>query len=122
MGPTKSFTISGASSRCRLVKFGGSDGVVAQADAATAKIVGALAPDVDPADGDRVDVTLGGFCKIQLGGAVTRGDLLTSDANGKAVAAAPGAGVNNSVIGRAQVSGVDGDIVDHFLTLGSLQG
>ncbi|EHN77499.1 hypothetical protein SMCF_2974, partial [Streptomyces coelicoflavus ZG0656] len=46
---------------------------------------------------------------VEYGGPVTRGARLTSDAEGRAVAAAPAAGQTVEIIGRAMVSGVLGD-------------
>ena len=59
---------------------------------------------------------------VVLGGAVTRGDLLTSDANGAAITATAAAGTNIRVIGIALVSGVAGDIIPVLLNPTSFQG
>lgn len=72
--------------------------------------------------GERVRARLYGISEVEFGGTITQGELLTSDANGKAVAAAPAAGVNNRVIGIAMVSGVDGDIGSVALFPGQIQG
>jgi hypothetical protein len=48
--------------------------------------------------------------------------MLTTDSSGRAVTAAPAAGVNNGVIGVAFVSGVLGDIGSVILSQGRIQG
>jgi hypothetical protein len=85
------------------------------------KLIG-ISTDIAAAINERCDVILEGVADVLYGGAVTRGDLLTSDANGRAVTAAPGAGVNNNVIGRALISGVLGDIGQCIISVGSTQG
>lgn len=101
----------------RIVKHGTSDHSVLQANAGTSKICG-VADLGAAAIGDGVDVILSGFKPVQYGGTVTRGDWLTSNSNGEAVTAV--AAANVSVIGRADVSGVDGDICDVFINIQSL--
>jgi hypothetical protein len=117
----KSFTADGAVTKRRIVKPGGADFKVSQATAVTEALVG-VAAELDAADTARIDVVLAGTVEVEYGGNVTRGDWLTTDANGKAVAAAPGAGVNNNVIGRALVSGVSGDIGSMLIAPGRIQG
>jgi hypothetical protein len=118
---TKNFTAAGAITKRRIVKFDASDTTVVQGAAATDALIG-VAAELDVASGERVDVHMVGAVEVEYGGAVTRGDLLTSDANGKAVTAAPAAGVNNGVIGRAMNSGVLGDIGSVHLTPSQVQG
>ena len=89
----------------RIVKYGNADGKVVHSAAAANAHVG-VSGRGDVANGGRVEVARAGIADVEYGGAVTRGDLLTADANGKAVAAADG----NRVIGVAEVSGADGDI------------
>lgn len=72
--------------------------------------------------GEQVRLRLAGISDVELGGTVTQGDQLTSDANGKAVKAAPAAGVNNRVIGIAMISGVVGDIGSVLIQPGQIQG
>jgi endonuclease YncB( thermonuclease family) len=106
----------------RIIKYGAADYGVLQAAAATDKIIGVSMPLVSVVTGDTIEVIFEGIADVKLGGTVTRGDLLTSDASGQAVTAAPGAGVNNSILGRAQTSGVSGDIIPVQLSPGSVQG
>lgn len=105
-----------------LVKLSATtDGQVLAAAAVGDKLIG-VSTDIAAAINERCDVILEGAADVLYGGAVTRGDLLTSDATGRAVTAAPGAGVNNSVIGRALVSGVAGDIGQCIISVGTTQG
>ncbi|HYI40000.1 MAG TPA: hypothetical protein VE053_06750 [Allosphingosinicella sp.] len=121
-GLTKPYTAGGAISKRRFLKFGAADGVVIQATAATDSIIGVSA-DLDVAIGDRVDVFMvGNIAEVDFAGTITRGGFVTSDANGKAVAAAPGAGVNNSYGGQAEVSGVSGDVGMIIVQPGAVQG
>lgn len=119
---TENLEAGAAISAYRIVKHGAADGKVIQGAAATDALMGVADALGAAADGDRVDVITVGVAEVELGGTVTRGGLLTSDANGKGVAAAPAAGVNNRVIGIARVSGVSGDIIDVQLCPGQIQG
>ncbi|MGB0747176.1 MAG: capsid cement protein [Magnetospiraceae bacterium] len=117
----KNFSAEGAITKYRIIKIGAADGGVLQGAAATDAVFG-VATDVGAALGERCDVVMAGITHVEYGGNVNRGDLLVSDANGKAVAAAPAAGVNNRVIGMAMVSAVDGDIADMWLAAHQIQG
>lgn len=117
----KSYKAGAAVPKHRIIKHGAADGEVILGAAATDGIFG-VSVEIDADAGERVDVAVSGPMLIEYGGAVTRGDLLTSDAVGRAVTAAPGAGANNRIIGVADVSGVLNDIVDVFIVPGSLQG
>lgn len=116
----KSYDAGAAVTARRIVKFS-ADGVVIHGAAATDSLVG-VTGQLDAASGDRVDVTRTGMALVEFGGNVTRGDKLTSDANGKAVTAAPATGVNNQIIGIAEVSGVDGDIGSLLISPSTMQG
>ncbi len=102
-------------------KFGADDDTLALAAASTDELVGVF-QHITTTAGERVRVMLTGITRIVLGGAVTRGGWITSDANGNGVAAAPGAGVNAAVIGKAMASGVAGDIVPMLIAPGRIQG
>ncbi|WP_019500836.1 DUF2190 family protein [Pseudanabaena sp. PCC 6802] len=122
MGLAKNFTAEGAIPRYRIFKFGSADGSVVLATAATDALIGVTGILGADAVGDRVDGYLNGLQKVEYGGTITRGALLTSDAQGRAVAAAPAAGANNRIIGTAFVSGVLGDIGFVDVAKGSVQG
>lgn len=120
-GLIKSYTAETAVSPYRIVKHGSADTNAVMATGVNDAMIGVsgqVAGDV----GKRVDITHTGTAEVEFGGNVTRGDFLTSDANGKAVTAAPAAGVNNNVIGRAMCSGVLGDIGSVLLGVGRIQG
>lgn len=117
----KTYTAGGAISAFRIVKLGSNDGEVVQAAAATDLLIGVCA-ELAPASGERVDVHKIGIARVEFGGTVTRGNPVTADASGKAVAAAPAAGSNVRIIGFAEVSAVAGDIADVLLAPGVMQG
>lgn len=106
----------------RIVKWGSADGQVLQAAAATDKAIGVSDNIGQATVNGRVDIVRTGIAEVQYGGTVTRGDLLVSDANGKAVTAAPSAGTNNQIIGRAEKSGVTDDIGEVLIATVSTQG
>ncbi|HFE31886.1 MAG TPA: DUF2190 domain-containing protein [Gammaproteobacteria bacterium] len=120
----KNFTAKGVISRYRIVKHGAADGEALQGAAPTDALLGVidLPSDVAAASDERVDVVTHGLAPVEYGGAVTRGDPLTSDGQGRAVTAAPAAGSNNRIIGFAAVSGVLGDVGLVDISKGSLQG
>jgi len=118
---TKNFVAEAAITKHRIIQLGTADGQVIQGDGVTATMFG-VATELDAAIGERIDVHVAGLPEVEYGGAVTRGDFLTSDATGRAVAAAPGAGVNNRIVGIALLSGVAGDIVGIDLAPGQIQG
>lgn len=104
-----------------LVKPGTIDGNVLVAAAVADSIMG-VTTDIPAALGERTDVILAGVADVLYGGTVARGDWLTTDASGRAVTAAPAAGVNNNVAGRALVSGVLGDVGSITLACNRIQG
>jgi len=91
----------------RIVKPGATDDAVLQGAAATDSLIGVV-EGVAPALGERCDVMLAGIAEVKLGGSVTRGGPVTSDATGQGVAAASG----NRAVGHALVSGVVGDVIE----------
>lgn len=120
-GLTKSYTAEGAISAQRIAKVGANDWGALQGAAVSDKLIG-ITTEVDAASGDRVDVIHEGIADLKLGGTVARGDLITSDASGQGVTAAPSAGTNNRIVGMAIVSGVSGDVIPVLLSIGSFQG
>lgn len=105
-----------------IVKWDTADLKVIVAAAATDKLVGISAPTITVPSGQRVDVVVDGIAQVTAGGSITRGDPLTSDANGKAVTAAPAGGSNNRLIGFAEVSAASGDIFPVRISQGFMQG
>ena len=94
----------------RLVKHGAADGTVVQAAGHDAPIIGVSNQVSAAATDPGVDIVRGGIPEVEYGGAVARGDPLTSDADGKAVKAEALAGEEEWIAGFAEVSGASGDI------------
>ena len=104
-----------------IVKFGSTDDYAVLAAASTDKLMG-VSGNVAGGAGERVDIIKSGIADVVAGGTFARGDLLTSDAAGKAIVAAPGAGTNARIIGIAEASAVLNDIVPMLLAPCSMQG
>ncbi len=104
-----------------IAKFGADDDTMSQATASTEELVGVF-QHTTSGSGQEVRVMLNGISRVKLGGTVTRGGLLTSDANGKAVAIGAVAGTNYAVIGRAMASGVADDIIPVLIAQSRAQG
>ncbi|MDH5298672.1 MAG: DUF2190 family protein [Desulfobulbaceae bacterium] len=119
---TENFDAEAAVNPFRLVKPGTADGQVVHGAAATDAVFGVSDSLGAAAAGDRVDIHTAGVADVEYGGTVAAGDPLTADANGKAVKAAPAAGVNNRIAGFARVAGVAGDIGAVQLAPGQIQG
>jgi Uncharacterized conserved protein (DUF2190) len=120
-GLTKSYTAEAAIAAQRIVKVGAADYGVLQAAAVGDKLIG-VSTEIDATTGERIDVIHEGIADLKIGGTVARGDLLTSDASGQGVTAAPAAGTNNRTIGVALISGVTGDVIPVLVAPGSFQG
>ncbi len=117
----KSFNAGGAIAANRLVRHGAADDLVLQAQAATDALVG-VTTRIAASVGERVDVVMGGTADVELGGSVALGGPLTADAQGRAVTAAPAAGVNHRIVGYALAAGVAGDRVLAKIDPGVVQG
>lgn len=120
-GLTKSYVAEAAVNPFRIVKFGATDGAVLQGAAVGDKLIG-ISTEIDAAIGERLDVVHEGIADLKLGGTVARGDFLTTDATGQGVTAAPAAGANAQIIGKAMASGVIGDIIPALVAPSMLQG
>jgi hypothetical protein len=118
----KTFRAGGAIAERTLVKFGANDDEVVQAAAATDLIIGVCVQPGGAASGARCDVVIDGIAEVLCGGAITRGAAVTSDAAGKAVAAAPGAGTNNRIVGFALRTYANNDVGDVLVSQGVMQG
>jgi len=119
-GLTKTLIAGAAIAAYRIVKFGAADTAVLQAAAATDLSIGVS--DLGGASAEPTDVIVEGIAVVEYGGDVTRGAKLTADADGKAIAAAPAAGVNAQVIGIAMLSGVAGDLGSVRISPSVMQG
>lgn len=130
----KNYNAAAAVTVRRLVRFDATtpNPNVQHATAATDNIIGVsdMAADSQPAGtpnifavGNRVDVVLLGVTEVEAGAAFAAGTLLTADATGRAIVAAPAAGVNNRIAGVAlQPANAAGDIVQMYVNPMSLQG
>lgn len=116
----RSYVAGAAIAPYRIVQFSGTS--VIQADSATDLSVGVTRELGADALGDRVDVWHDGIAYVEAGGNVAIGAQVTSDAVGRAVTAAPAAGVNNRVIGIALQAAVSGDIFDVLIAPCLIQG
>lgn len=116
----KSYTAGAAVNPSRFVKHGSADYEAIQATDASAAILGISAENVAAASGQAVDVVKAGLAFLELGGTVTRGDILIPDANGKGVAAIVTAGTEQHVGAIAEVSGVAGDIIPVLVQAGAV--
>lgn len=121
-GLVKTYTASAAIVKHRIVTHGSGDRVATQAAASTGLLIGVSDSIGAAAAGDPVDIIRSGIANVEYGGTVTRGQKLTADASGRAITAAPAAGVNAQIIGVAEVSGVVGDIGKVFIAPGAVQG
>jgi len=119
-GLAKTLIAEAAVAARRVVKFGASDTGVVQSAAAADFHIGVSDLGADSAD--YCDVIVDGIALVEYGGNVTRGALLTADAQGRAITATAAAGTNVRTIGVAMVSGVSGDIGSVRLAPGSFQG
>lgn len=104
-----------------ICKFGADDDTVSVATASSEDLLGVMQHTTVTA-GDEVRVMLEGISRVVLGGTVTRGGLVTSDAAGKAVAVGAVGGTNYNAIGRVLASGVANDIVPVLLANQRVQG
>ena len=119
----RNFKAGGAIGFARIVTHGAADDTVIQAAASTGNLLGVCIQPGGAVSGERVDVALGGVVDIEAGAAITRGALVTADAQGRAVTAAPAAAANARTLGVAMTAAVAaGDIIPVLLSQGSIQG
>jgi hypothetical protein len=102
--------------RYRICKFGVADKTFAAAAAATDKLIG-ISGQLDTDINEDGDVWRSGIRKVIYGGVVVKGDLLTSDATGRAIATTTAL---NRIIGIAEISGVADDIGSCCITGGMI--
>lgn len=95
-----------------IVKFGSSDDKIKKGVAATDKVIGVVQAKASAA-GVRINVMLSGVTLVRAGGTVARGDLLTTDTAGKAVATTT---AKNRLVGMAVGSGVKDDVIPMVLS------
>ena len=120
-GIEKSVKCTAAVAAFTLAKFGADDDTLSTGAAATDNVVGVF-QHATTAAGEEVRVMLSGVSRVKIGGTVTRGDLIGSDASGQGVTVAPAAGTNNRIVGVALASGVSGDIIPVLIAPSRPQG
>ena len=113
----KTMTAEAAVESNRIVKHGAADTGAIQATAASSKMFGVSNQYGAAASGDDLDVVVSGIAEVELGGTVAAGDLLTSDAVGKAIATTT---AGNRIVGVAMTGGVNGDIQSVLINPGSV--
>jgi hypothetical protein len=94
----------------RILKYGSADLTCVQSTGPTDLNIG-TSDSLDKATNEMVDCQVGDVGEVRLGGAVTRGQALTADANGKAVATTT---VGHRCIGFAEQSGVLDDVITYI--------
>lgn len=98
----KNYLTQGTIPPYRIAKFGSVDRSVALATAPTDLSIGVTGRYKGNAvEGERIDVIRDDFCEVEFGGTVTRGQALTSDSTGRAVAAIPAALAQTLIAGGA---------------------
>lgn len=108
----KSYLASAAVGGSRIVAFSdpAATNKVATASDAVVPAFG-VSGQLDTVAGEMCDVILGGLAQLKLGGTVTAGAPIMSDANGAGIAAAAAASATRRVVGFALEPGVSGDII-----------
>ena len=119
-GIEKSVLAGAAITAFTMGKFGSDDNTMVPGAASTDELIGVFQHDA--ASGAEVRVMLEGITRIKLGGSVTRGNWLTSDASGQGVAIGSTAGTNYNAVGKAMASGSSGDIIPMLLVQSRPQG
>lgn len=101
-GPVKNFVSAGAIKPRRVVAFAAAEGQVEVAVSPVAKpLIGVTGVIGAVAAGERVDVYFGDVQTVEAGAAFAQGARLTTDAEGRVIAAAPAATVTQQTIGTA---------------------
>ena len=87
---------------------------VALCNGATDKPIGVLTNKPD-ASGKAANVLVVGIARVVAGGTITAGDLIGTDANGKATTLVPGTDTTKYIVGTARQSAVSGDVFEAFV-------
>lgn len=106
---TKSFLCAADIAGFLIVAAEGTDKQVQVASDPTELLIGA-ADEMGGKTGGMVDIDVAGWSSVRFGDDVDFGTPLTTDANGKAVAAVPVAGSVIRCIGFAMCDAADGDV------------
>ncbi len=119
-GIEKSVAAGASVTAFTIAKMGSDDNTMVPAAASTDLLIGVFQHDA--ASGAEVRVMLSGISRVKAGGSITRGNMVTSDASGYAVAVSAGAGTNAYAIGYALASASSGDIIPVLITQSRPQG
>ena len=98
----------------RIVTFAAGANAVAAAGAVTDPLLG-VTTSIGSQDNGRCDVIVAGVSEVRFGAAVGKGDVLTTDASGRAVLATQ---VTDRVVGIALADAVADDIAPLLITQG----
>lgn len=107
----KTFDVEGALAPWRIVAFAETPGLVAQAEGPAQPLLG-TADELGRQSNGRADIAMSAQPEVEAGEALTFGDPLTSDAEGRAVrATATGQRIIGYALGKAEAAG---DIIDYL--------
>ena len=104
---TKTFEAKSAIGKYKIAAHGAEDGECKLATAGADALLGVTELVGSDASGDRVDLVLAGAVKVTYGGKIAKGDRLTADGSGRAVATTT---AGHKVLGLALKGGIEGDI------------
>lgn len=122
MSMTKNYRTTAAIPAYTIVKPDAAAGRILAGAAGADKVFG-VTTDVDAVLGEPADVIHLGEAKVVAGAAFAAGDLLMSDASGRAIVAAAGLGLNVRTVGLAREAATAlGDIVELVVNPGVFQG
>ena len=107
-GLVKAFVAGAAIAKNTIVKFDSLDDKVIVATSNTDLPIG-IALEAAAADGDRIDVALGGIAELKAAGAITRGDYVVATTGGEAKAGTA-VTAKQQAIGIAMLGVADNDI------------
>ena len=110
----KTFKAPAAVVGYQIVTFAAGSNEVETADAVSDPLIG-ITTSVGSQDNGRCDVIVAGVSEVRIGGTVTRGDVLTTDASGRAVLATQ---VSDRVVGIALADAVGDDIAAVLIAQG----
>lgn len=120
-GLTKNFRAGALIAPYLILKFGPDDQTLVPAAGPTDDLI-ATNVELEAKAGERFDAAFGGLPEVRYGGPIGRGKPITSDTQGRAVEAAPAAGVRVRIIGFSIASGVPGDVLAYRPAPGFVTG
>ena len=109
----KTFKAEGDIPGNRIIKLGTGDNTVAAASAVGDRLIG-ISHATDAKAGYAADVTLQGIATVKAGGAINKGEQVTTDASGQAVSKSA---ATNSRVGVVLTGASAGDLVPVLLSI-----